>query len=115
MKGYGLDELPAWPEGLPTQLNDGLSTEVESGHDEEGDKLGHGGGEGSTLNLHAQAPVKHEDGVQKNVQGRAGDDGDGGNLHRGLRPGGAVHALGGEVCQGGNEHPEGIVLGLANG
>lgn len=51
--------------------------------------------------------------IRRGHEGRAGDNGDGGNLYGGLRPGGAVHALGREVCQGSDKHPEGIVLGLS--
>lgn len=113
--GDGLDEFPTGVEGAQAQLDDGAPTEIEPGQDKEGDELRDGGGQGGPLHPHAQAPVKHEYRVQHHIQKGPGDDGDGRDLHGGLCPCRAVHALGRQIGQGRHKHPEGVVLGQREG
>ena len=114
-EGDGLHQIPAGPERPDPDLDNGPAAGIEPDQNEEGDELGDSGGQGGACHAHVQAPAEHEYRVQGDVQQGAGDDRDRGDPHGGLGSGGAVHALGGQIGQGGHEHPEGVVLRQGQG
>ena len=114
-QGDCLDKRPTGPERVRPNLDDRPAAGIEPDQNEEGDELGYGRSQRSACHAQIQTPVKHEHGVQNDIQRRTRDDGDRGDPHGGLRSGRAVHALCRQVGQRRHKHPESVVFGEGEG